>query len=145
MSTPRLGTLEAEAALTAQKLATGTTRDPLDRKYSFGDGKSLLARAGLRWHRFFDLDGGEWLQPWLRAGVSHEFANRYDMTVLDAGSPANAIPYSYKNDLRGSQLDLSAGFGWGITEQFSLNFSFAFLTGKTRESCSATGGIRYTW
>ncbi|WP_145928809.1 autotransporter outer membrane beta-barrel domain-containing protein [Termitidicoccus mucosus] len=142
---PRLGTLEAEAALTGQKLATGTGWDDRDRKYAFDDGESLLARAGLRWHRFFDLDGGEWLQPWLRAGVSHEFANRYDMRVQDAATPAHAATYVFENDLRGGQLDLSAGLGWGLTEQFSFNFSFAFITGKARESCSATGGVRYVW
>jgi outer membrane autotransporter protein len=142
---PRLGTLEADAALTAQKLTTGSARDPLARKYSFGDGKSLLARAGLRWRRFFDLGGCEWLQPWLRAGASHEFASRYNMSVQDAGAPAHATTYVFENDLRGSQLDLSAGLGWGVTEQFSFNFSLALLTGKTRESCTATGGIRYAW
>ncbi len=142
---PRLGTLEADAALTGQRLATGTGWDDRDHKYAFDDGESLLARAGLRWHRFFDLDGGEWLQPWLRAGVSHEFANRYDMRVQDAATPAHAATYVFENDLRGGQLDLSAGLGWGLTEQFSFNFSFAFITGKARESCSATGGVRYVW
>ncbi|MDR0902552.1 MAG: autotransporter outer membrane beta-barrel domain-containing protein, partial [Opitutaceae bacterium] len=142
---PLLGALEAEAALTGQRLETGTGRDGHDRKYSFGDGKSLLARGGLRWHRFFDLDGGEWLQPWLRLGVAREFSNRYNMRVLDAGSPAHASTYVFENDLRGAQLDLSAGLAWGVTEQFSFNLSFAYLTGKARESCTTTGGVRYVW
>ncbi|MDR0352175.1 MAG: autotransporter outer membrane beta-barrel domain-containing protein [Opitutaceae bacterium] len=144
-ASPRLGTLEADAALTGQKLATGTGWDGRHRKYAFDNGKSLLARAGLRWHRLFDLDGGEWLQPWLRAGVAHEFANRYDLRVQDAGTPAHATTYVFENDLRGGQFDLSAGLGWGLTEQFSFNFSFAFITGKARESCAATGGVRYVW
>jgi outer membrane autotransporter protein len=137
--------MEAEASPGGQKLATGARRDERGRKYALADGKSLLARAGLRWHRFLDFGGGEWLQPWLRAGASLECANRYNMSVQDAGSPARAHVYVFENDLRGSQFDLSAGLGWGLTGQFSFNFSFIFITGKARQSCVATGGVRYAW
>lgn len=144
LTTSRFGTLEADAALSGQKVATGTGSNNRH-KYTFDDGESFKARAGVRWHHFFALSGEEWLHPWLRAGVSHEFSNRYNMYVDDAGTPANAHTYVFENNLRGTQFDISAGFGWGITSQFSFNFSVAFTTGKAREACTASGGIRYAW
>ncbi|MDR0902603.1 MAG: autotransporter outer membrane beta-barrel domain-containing protein, partial [Opitutaceae bacterium] len=141
LKTKKTGVFEPQIMAGYQRLNTGTASDYYQRGYAFDDNKALFVRGGLRWHRLFDLDGGEWLEPWVRVGGSYEFLNRYDMRVLDAAS----VTHTFQNNMRGGQFIVDGGLVWGVTDQFSFNLLGSFNTGGRHEGITFTGGVRYVW
>ncbi|MEZ1841435.1 autotransporter outer membrane beta-barrel domain-containing protein [Pseudomonas putida] len=98
---------------------------------------SVLGKAGATAGRTFKLEGGQWLQPYVRLAYVHEFANNNLVKVND---------HRFDNDLSGSRAELGMGVAVSLTERLQLHADFDYSNGKALEQpWGANLGVRYSW
>ncbi|HCN45176.1 MAG TPA: autotransporter outer membrane beta-barrel domain-containing protein [Pseudomonas sp.] len=98
---------------------------------------SLLARVATTVGKTIPLDEGRFVQPYVKVGMSHEFANNDRVEVNDN---------SFKNDLSGSRGEVGAGVALSLSKDFQVHGEFEYANGKNIEMpYSVNLGLRYLW
>ena len=95
---------------------------------------ALTGRAGLVLGKKWDLDEGRYFQPYLKAGVNHEFLGDQTVTV-------NAVEFN--DDLRGTRVYYGAGLDLQFAKNARLYAEFEREDGvKTSTPWSVSAGLR---
>lgn len=97
--------------------------------------KSLLGKVGTTLGKTIALDAGGTLQPYLKAALVHELAQRNQVKVN------NNV---FNNDLSGTRGELGAGVAWAITKQFQVHADVEYSNGKHIEQPYGVNlGVRF--
>ncbi|MFK7700973.1 autotransporter outer membrane beta-barrel domain-containing protein [Pseudomonas caspiana] len=98
---------------------------------------SFLGKAGTNVGRNFPLQGGGFIQPYVKVAVAHEFAKSNRVKV-------NSTTFS--NDLSGSRGELGAGIAAQVTEVLQLHADVDYSKGENIEQpWGVNVGLRYSW
>ncbi|TKJ78049.1 autotransporter outer membrane beta-barrel domain-containing protein [Pseudomonas sp. CFBP13509] len=98
---------------------------------------SVLGKLGVTVGRDFVLDDGSVLQPYLRAGVAHEFVKNNKVMVNNQ---------TFDNNLSGSRIEVGAGFSVSLSQNLQVHADFDYGQGKhVDQPWGANVGVRYNW
>lgn len=98
---------------------------------------SVLGKLGVTVGRDFVLDDGSVLQPYLRAGVAHEFVKNNKVMVNNQ---------AFDNNLSGSRIEVGAGFSVSLSQNLQVHADFDYGQGKhVDQPWGANVGVRYNW
>lgn len=115
------------------------------KSYSLGNGlkakgnhtDSVLGKLGVTVGRDFVMDDGSLVQPYLRAGMAHEFAKNNKVSVNNQ---------AFDNNLSGSRVELGAGVAVSLSKHLQVHADFDYGQGKhVDQPWGANVGVRYTW
>lgn len=97
--------------------------------------KSLLGKVGTTVGKTIALDGGGMIQPYVKAALAHEFAQRSEVQVNDN---------VFRNDLSGSRAELGAGVSLALSKQFRVHADVEYSHGEHIEQPYGVNvGVRY--
>lgn len=98
---------------------------------------SFLGKAGTSVGRNFPMEGGGFIQPYVKAAVAHEFAKSNRVKV-------NSTTFS--NDLSGSRGEIGAGIAAQLTDVLQLHADVDYSKGQNIEQpWGVNVGFRYNW
>lgn len=99
--------------------------------------RSVLGKVGATAGRTLKLEGGQWLQPYVRLAYVHEFANNNQVKVND---------HRFDNDLSGSRGELGMGVAVSLMDRLQLHADFDYSNGKALEQPWGVNlGVHYSW
>jgi outer membrane autotransporter protein len=98
---------------------------------------SFLGKAGTSVGRNFPMEGGGFIQPYVKVAVAHEFAKSNRVKV-------NSTTFS--NDLSGSRGEIGAGIAAQLTDVLQLHADVDYSKGQNIEQpWGVNVGLRYSW
>ncbi|ROM78967.1 autotransporter outer membrane beta-barrel domain-containing protein [Pseudomonas brassicacearum] len=97
--------------------------------------RSLLGEAGMTVGRNYKLENDMQVQPYLRAGLAHEFVKNNEVSVN------NNV---FNNDLSGTRGELAAGIAVALTDRLQMHVDIDYSKGEHIERpIGANFGFRY--
>ncbi|MCI8208394.1 hypothetical protein AUC61_02495 [Pseudomonas sp. S25] len=98
---------------------------------------SFLGKAGTSVGRNFPLDGGGFIQPYVKVAIAHEFAKSNRVKVNNT---------TFSNDLSGSRGEVGAGIAAQLTDVLQLHADVDYSKGENIEQpWGVNVGLRYSW
>jgi outer membrane autotransporter protein len=98
---------------------------------------SFLGKAGTSVGRNFPMEGGGFIQPYVKVAVAHEFAKSNRVKV-------NSTTFS--SDLSGSRGEIGAGIAAQLTDVLQLHADVDYSKGQNIEQpWGVNVGLRYNW
>lgn len=98
---------------------------------------SLIAKAGTHLGKNIPLNGGGFVQPYLKVAAAHEFARNNEVRV-------NRTTFS--DDLSGSRGELGAGVALQLNNVLQLHADLDYSSGENIEQpWGMNVGLRYSW
>lgn len=86
--------------------------------------RSLLGKVGTTLGKTISLGGDSMIQPYVKAALAHEFAQRNQVQVNDN---------VFNNDLSGSRAELGVGVAWTVAKDFQVYGEAGYMNGKNIE------------
>lgn len=100
-------------------------------------GESLTGRAGLVFGKRWDTSEESYLQPYIKAGVTHEFLGEQKSTINGE---------HFYGDLGGTRIYYGAGLDWQYNQQFRFYGEFEREDGdEVSKPWSFSVGLRYSF
>lgn len=99
--------------------------------------RSLLGSVGMKVGHTFNFDKDVFVQPYLKGGLEHEFAENNEVRVN------NNV---FNNNLSGSRIALGTGVAVSISKSLQGHAEFDYTSGKNFEKpYGLSAGLRYLW
>jgi outer membrane autotransporter protein len=98
---------------------------------------SFLGKVGTSVGRNFPMEGGGFIQPYVKVAMAHEFAK---------GNRVKVNSNTFSNDLSGSRGEIGAGIAAQLTDVLQLHADVDYSKGENIEQpWGVNVGVRYSW